>query len=33
MILGTQMFLTGFIGDLISRNSEGRNSYNIEKEL
>ena len=33
MILGTQMFLTGFIGDLISRNSEGRNNYNIEKEL
>ena len=33
MILGTQMFLTGFIGDLISRNSEGRNNYNVEKEL
>ena len=33
MILGTQMFLTGFLGDLISRNAEGRNDYNIEKEL
>jgi len=33
MVLGTQMFLTGFIGDLISRNSEGRNNYNVEKEL
>lgn len=33
MLLGTQMFLTGFIGDLISRNAEGRNNYNIEKEL
>ena len=33
MLLGTQMFLTGFIGDLISRNAENRNNYNIEKEL
>ena len=33
MVLGTQLFLTGFIGDLISRNSESRNNYNIEKEL
>ena len=33
MVLGTQLFLTGFVGDLISRNSESRNTYNIEKEL
>lgn len=33
MLLGTQMFLAGFIGDLISRNAENRNNYNIEKEL
>ena len=33
MVLGTQLFLTGFLGDLISRNSENRNNYNIEKEL
>ena len=31
MIMGTQLFLTGFIGDLISRSSEGRNEYQIEK--
>lgn len=33
MILGTQLFLTGFIGELIARNSSQRNSYNIEKEI
>ncbi|MDR2470219.1 MAG: glycosyltransferase family 2 protein [Tannerella sp.] len=33
MILGTQMFLAGFIGELISRNSPQRNKYNIEKEI
>lgn len=33
MILGTQLFLAGFIGELISRNSPRRNSYKIEKEL
>ena len=33
MVLGTQLFLTGFLGDLISRNSENRNNYNIEKEV
>lgn len=33
MILGTQLFLTGFIGELISRNAEGRNNYQIEKEI
>lgn len=31
MIIGTQLFLAGFIGDLISRNSQGRNDYQIEK--
>ena len=29
MILGTQLFLTGFIGDLISRSSNQRNDYQI----
>lgn len=33
MILGTQLFLTGFIGELIVRNSHRRNDYEIEEEL
>lgn len=33
MILGTQMFLAGFIGELISRNSLTRNNYKIETEI
>ena len=33
MILGTQLFLAGFIGELISRNAPNRNKYKIEKEL
>lgn len=33
MILGTQLFLAGFIGELISRNSVGRNDYKIEAEI
>ncbi len=33
MMIGTQLFLAGFIADLVSRNSEGRNDYQIEEEL
>ncbi len=33
MILGTQLFVAGFLGELISRNSELRNNYQIAKEL
>ena len=33
MILGTQLFLAGFIGDLISRSNPKRNDYQIEKEM
>ena len=33
MILGTQLFLTGFLGELIARNSAGRNHYEIEDEI
>ena len=33
MILGTQLFLAGFLGELIARNSAERNNYQIEKEL
>jgi glycosyltransferase involved in cell wall biosynthesis len=33
VVLGTQLFLTGFVAELISRNSPGRNSYLIEQKL
>lgn len=33
MILGTQLFLAGFIGELIVRNSQKRNDYEIEDEI
>lgn len=33
MILGTQLFLTGFLGELIVRNSAGRNHYEINEEI
>lgn len=33
MIIGTQLFLTGFIGELIARNAPERNHYEIEEEL
>lgn len=33
MIIGTQLFLAGFIGELISRNAPSRNNYQIEKTL
>ncbi len=33
MILGTQLFLSGFLGELISRNSVDRNVYQIDKEF
>lgn len=33
MILGTQFFLTGFIADLISRDSHDRNDYQIETKI
>lgn len=33
MILGTQLFLAGFIGELISRNSTERNNYKIDEEI
>ena len=32
MVIGTQLFLAGFIGELISRNSPERNSYLIEEK-
>ena len=33
MIIGTQFFLTGFLGDLISRSSPNRNDYQVEATL
>ncbi len=33
VIIGTQLFLAGFIGELVTRNAPERNAYLIEKEL
>lgn len=33
IIIGFQMFLTGFLGELVSRNSQERNHYNIREEF
>ena len=33
MILGTQLFLTGFLGEIVARNSTERNNYQIEEEI
>ncbi len=33
MIIGCQLFLTGFIAEMIGRNSPNRNSYLIEKDI
>ena len=33
MMIGTQLFLAGFIGDLVSRSSSARNDYQIEEEI
>ncbi len=33
MIIGMQLFTAGFLGELVSRSSPGRNDYFIEKEI
>jgi len=33
MIMGTQLFLAGFLGELVSRSSADRNVYHIEKMI
>ena len=33
MIVGVQFFMTGFIAELVGRNSSHRNVYLIEKEI
>ena len=33
MVIGTQLFLAGFLGELISRNGSDRNHYLIEDKI
>ena len=33
MIIGVQLFLAGFIAEMISRNTYDRNNYQVEKEI
>jgi hypothetical protein len=33
LVIGMQLFLAGFLGELISRNAPGRNSYNIDSKI
>jgi len=33
IILGSQLFLTGFVAELVSRNAPDRNAYHIEKSI
>ena len=33
MIIGTQLFLAGFLGELVARNSSRRNDYKISEEI
>ncbi|MBH9538891.1 hypothetical protein, partial [Novosphingopyxis sp. YJ-S2-01] len=33
MIIGMQLFLTGFVAELVTRNSSERNTYLVEKKL
>ncbi len=33
MIIGCQLFLAGFVGELVARNSQRRNDYEIDEEL
>ena len=33
IIVGTLMFLVGFLAELVSRSSQNRNDYKIEKEI
>ncbi|MCC6462785.1 MAG: glycosyltransferase family 2 protein [Saprospiraceae bacterium] len=33
LIIGTQLFLTGFLAEIVNRNSASRNEYLVEKEL
>ncbi|MDE6498333.1 MAG: glycosyltransferase family 2 protein [Muribaculaceae bacterium] len=33
MLLGSQLFLAGFVGELVARNAPGRNHYEIDSEI
>ncbi|MBL7765039.1 MAG: glycosyltransferase family 2 protein [Chitinophagaceae bacterium] len=33
LVIGTQLFLAGFLGELITRNSADRNHYNIDEKI
>lgn len=33
IIVGVQLFIAGFLGDLVSRNAPDKNAYQVEKEL
>jgi hypothetical protein len=33
MIIGTQLFLAGFLAELVSREAHDRNNYHVEKEI
>lgn len=33
LIVGSQLFLTGFIAEIVNRNAPGRNEYLVEKEI
>ncbi|MEJ7589247.1 MAG: glycosyltransferase, partial [Ferruginibacter sp.] len=33
IVIGTQLFLAGFLGELIARNSHDRNYYLIDKKI
>jgi hypothetical protein len=33
MIIGVQLFLAGFISEMVSRNTYDRNNYHVEKEI
>ena len=33
MLLGSQLFLAGFIGELVVRNSPKRNEYEIDERI
>ena len=33
IILGVMLFLAGFIGEMVSRNSQERNKYNVKDQI
>ena len=33
VLVGVQLFLSGFVGELVSRNSSERNHYNIKETI